>query len=80
MPAGFLRGRDGRLPAGRIADANGGRNRLRLQNRLAFDDGHCAFGFEADHPRQGSRFAAFMIFLEAFPVGGNVTGVADRNR
>src|SRR5207248_3325192 len=68
----------GRLPTGRVADADGGSHGVRIVNRAALHNGGGPGGLESKHARQSVRFFGRVIFLVAFPVGGDVAGVADR--
>ena len=70
------RGREGLhrlLPAGRVADPDRARDRLRVRDRLADHQRRGALGLEAEQPRRGAHL------LEALPVRGDVARVADRD-
>src|SRR5205809_7730906 len=77
MTNGRLDGVDGTLPTGGVSDADGGGDSLRILDGMAVDNGGGSGGLVAEHAREGVGLFRGVVFLVAFPVGGDVAGVAD---
>ena len=75
--SGFLGGLDGSVPAGGVADLDGGGDGFGFFDGTAVYDGRGAGGLESVHFRVLLCAAVAKVFLETLPVGGDVAGVAD---
>ncbi len=76
--AGLVAGRQGVVPGGRVADADGGGDGGRVPDDLAAHQGRGAGGLEAPHARGAGGGAVGRVLAVALPVRGDVARVADR--
>ena len=66
-------------PRGRVADPDGGRDRVGSLDPVADHERRRAGRLEAPHPRSVADDAGRGVLAEALPVGADVAGIADRD-